>query len=223
MHPILKHIEKLKGMEFPSGKITIAMPIRENPPIEVYGAFMNLERPSCYLITTNAVPIDVARNDLVKIFLVQQPDATHLLFWDSDIVPPADALKKLWSHNKPIVSALYFRKVPPFYPVMSIWNPTLGGLSPVIAWEDGKLIPVDGVGMGFCLIRRDVFQAMDPPWFTFNSKWGCSEDFAFCLKAKELGYKVWVDTSVICKHSANVLIDKDYYSAFRIKELIREQ
>jgi len=95
-----------------------------------------------------------------------------ILVHNSDTIPPSDGLKKLWRWNKPIVSGLYFRKVPPFYPVMSIWNVSMGGLSPVIAWEDGKLIPVDGVGMGFCLIRRDVFQALKPPWFSFNNKWG---------------------------------------------------
>jgi len=220
--PKIPFDESIKGKEIVSKKITIAIPLYGNPPIDFVASYMNLEKPNHYLITTNAVPIDTARNDLVKMFLVQHPDSSHLLFWDSDTIPPPDGLKKLWRWNKPIVSGLYFRKVPPFYPVMSIWNVSMGGLSPVIAWEDNKLIPVDGVGMGFCLIRRDIFQALKPPWFSFNNKYGVSEDFYFCLRVKEeLGEKIWVDTSCVCKHASNVLIDKDYYSAFRIKELTR--
>lgn len=187
-----------------NGALFIAMPSRGMVHLDLLTSYMGLIKPRHYFLSTNQIPIDSARNQLVSNFLVKSPDATHLLFWDDDIIPRPDALMKLWSHNKPIVSGLYFRKGPPHEPVMGIklTSPQgQEGFSPFVNWEDGKTYSVDGVGMGFCLIRKDVFQAMEYPWFHFGQY---SEDYTFCEKAKELGFKVLIDTSVILNH----LIDK---------------
>ena len=54
--------------------------------------------------TVNVQPVDNARNEIVKAFL--ESDCTHLLFIDSDTIPPLDALKRLLAHDKPIISAI---------------------------------------------------------------------------------------------------------------------
>jgi hypothetical protein len=76
--------------------------------------------------------------------------------------------------------------------------------------EDSLLIKVDYNGMGFMLVRRGVFEALEYPWFGpkyFQFEKGdnavydfCSEDVAFCLSAKAAGFPVWVDPSIRVGH-----------------------
>ena len=55
--------------------------------------------------------IDVARDKAVEVAL--NMGAKHVLYLDSDIHPPRDALAKLLAHKLPIVSALYARRQNP--------------------------------------------------------------------------------------------------------------
>lgn len=72
-------------------------------------------------------------------------------------------------------------------------------------WSD---IPITGVsewdacGTGGMLIRRRVIDAMAFPWFEAGktAKDHIGEDLYFCTKAKELGYRVWVDSDVRTGH-----------------------
>lgn len=198
------------------GAVFIAMPSRGIVPIDLFVAYMGLIKPRHYFLTTNEIPIDVARNSLVANFLVKRPEATHVLFWDDDVLPPRDALLRLWAHNEAIVSGLYFRKAPPHEPLMSVKvvSPTgITGMSPFIHWEEDKSYYVDGVGMGFCLIRRDVFQNIEHPWFEFGT-W--SEDYMFCEKAQEAGYKIKIDTSIKLQHVADrIQVGQDFYLRYK--------
>jgi hypothetical protein len=62
-----------------------------------------------------------------------------------------------------------------------------------------ELMEVDGCGMHFCLIRRDVIEAIEPPWFKRNQA-GAGEDFYFCRKVKEAGFGIYLDLSVQTGH-----------------------
>lgn len=209
--------DKLEGIVF------MAMPSRGYIPVDLLVSYMSLLKPKHYFLTSNEIPLDAARNSLVANFLVKRPDATHLLFWDDDIIPQTDALLKLWSHNEAIVSGLYFRKGPPHEPLMSVKvrSPSgQEGFSPFLLWEEGKSYYVDGVGMGFCLIRRDVFQNVEYPWFEFGKY---SEDYIFCAKAQEVGYKVKIDTTVKLAHVADRLqIGSQQFDMYK-EQLIRSQ
>lgn len=215
----------LKDTTVPSsqidGTLFIAMPSRGNISIDLLTAYMGLQKPKHYFLSTNIVPLDAARNDLVAKFLTKTPDATHIIFWDDDIIPNPGDLAKLWSHNEPIVSGLYFKKQPPHEPLMSLTVRDVetgeDGMTHLIDWEENKPYYVDGVGMGFCLIRRDVFQDIPPPWFKFGF---LSEDYNFCVKAKEYGYKIKVDTSVKLTHiSDRSYVNNDLFRRYQQDEI----
>jgi hypothetical protein len=69
------------------------------------------------------------------------------------------------------------------------------------------LIEVDFVGFAFMLIRKGVFEKMDYPYFRttiHKFKWrqfNTSEDTGWCIRAKEAGFKVYVDPHVRVKHT----------------------
>ena len=206
-----------------AGEVFIGMPCDGYIPIDVLPAYMDLKKPKHYFRTNNIVPLDAARNQMVKEFLVKSPSATHMLLWDSDVKPEAEHLMMLWEHDEPIVSGLLFKKLPPFEPLMSlITMDQYGnrGYVPLKMWEDGKPYYVDAVGLGFILIRKDVFQNIPYPWFKFTD---LSEDYYFCQKARDAGYKIKVDTRVIPDHISDRLpITKDIFARYQ-QDLIAKQ
>lgn len=62
---------------------------------------------------------------------------------------------------------------------------------------DGSIIKVDGIGMGLTFIRREVFEALEYPYFKFE-RYG--EDLYFCRKASKAGFSIYVDTSIWGEH-----------------------
>lgn len=126
--------------------------------------------------------------------------ATHVLWVDSDMVFPADALVRLLAHRKPIVACNYSTRRPPCEPVAKSLDNThwiytdhvSTGLEPAIA-----------CGMGLMLTETGVFTALPKPWFDLGPVQTktegvkpavIGEDFYFCYYANgELGIHPYVD------------------------------
>lgn len=156
-------------------------------------------------IARGILNLDTLRNDLVRMAL-EDKQVTHVLFLDSDCIieepkDPNEALKNLLACNAPIVSGLYrAKKSKGLYPY-AMWakHPAAEyGYTDIPKWT-GNYITVDAIGMGFCLIRREVFEKIPPPWFQWD-KPTPSEDFAFCEKARKAGYDIKVFTDVKLSH-----------------------
>jgi hypothetical protein len=145
-----------------------------------------------------------ARNGAAKYFLTSDCDA--LLFLDSDMMPPADMLIKLVEHDKPVVSALAFKRVPDYEPcIFKVINET----EAVVYHDYPKgLIEVAGVGMACCLIKKEVFERVPSPWF-MPGKLG--EDLAFCKRVKEAGIPIYCDTELVCGHVTSIPIGEGHY------------
>ena len=69
---------------------------------------------------------------------------------------------------------------------------------------------VKGSGFGCVLINSDVLKTMTYPYFQYvirdqpNNM--LSEDLYFCYAASKLGYDIYVDTRVACKHVARKVV-----------------
>ena len=62
---------------------------------------------------------------------------------------------------------------------------------------------IDACGGSGLLMKREVFQKMNSPWFEFIYENGLlvkGEDFNFCEKAIKLGYEIWADCNLIQQH-----------------------
>ena len=192
--------------------------------------FALLERPAGTVHNfARGTPWDIARQQLAEAAL--KSSAKYLLFWDSDNLVPPDALRRLMSHNLPIVSALYYRRHEPVTPAM--WNlvppepkcstcgqpvKAKGKYVPITNWPEGNpLVECDVIGLGFCLISRRVLERLDEkfpnePWFLWTQgRRGIkeedylSEDFYFMERCAEVGFKPIVDTGVLSKHIGDVV------------------
>lgn len=119
--------------------------------------------------------------------------ATHLLYIDADTIPPLDVLPKLLNHNEPVVGALYYGR-----------KNNTGPQKRAVAWiqdDDNqsflseKFVEVDGMGLGCTLLSRDAFTS-----FSFNDWGGPSDDYEAFDRLRQNGFRVMLDTTLICKH-----------------------
>ncbi len=176
------------------------------------------------LIQVTSTIIADGRNTVVETFL-SKPRATHLLFLDSDIISSSNACRKLLSHNKELISGLYFQRGQYQFPTIyqytgnhkidgkirptfsSLTAPVYGYLSKkrlphvgityaTIEGNDG-LVKIGGCGTGFLLVKREVFEKIPFPWFSFEKG---GEDLYFSDKARQYGFDIWADMSVLLGH-----------------------
>ena len=81
------------------------------------------------------------------------------------------------------------------------------------------VVEVDWVSGGGLLVHRDVIEAIEWPPFqdVWDQKTGrrlMGHDVSFCLKAKEKGFKILVDTDVNSDHGKFGYISREYAEAF---------
>lgn len=164
-----------------------------------------LDQP-CPTSLVGAEGTDVAkqRNDVVETMYREKAD--WVLFVDDDHIFDPRSLMRLWNRRVPIVSALIVSRKAPYRTVQLRWK---GGnlwdqVSPS-ELQGNSLVEVDLVGMGFTLIRREVFDKIPRPWFKTGeeTEWGwMSEDAFFCWQAKRAGFSLYADCGVRVPHLA---------------------
>jgi hypothetical protein len=138
------------------------------------------------------------RQNLTKAAIDQ--GASHILWLDSDMMFPADIIDSMLRHNLDIVACNYSTRTVPFkgvaYTKIGDWN---SWLRPYTG-QGKKLRAVEGVGMGCMLVNVDVFKNMPKPWYEvkYSEKYNdfIGEDFYFCENARQLGYKIIIDTEL---------------------------
>lgn len=168
-----------------------------------------------------------SRNKLAALALDMEAD--YILWLDSDMVFDADTLERMMDvldeHPEiDVLSGLYFRRGHPFTPVLfSKLEPKEDGTlehEGVEAVPD-ELFEVAGCGFGCVLMRTDMLLDIAAKegggvWFTPLATAG--EDTAFCIRARENGYKIFCDPSITLGHMAYTPVTKDFYHALKEAE-----
>lgn len=145
----------------------------------------------------------------------------YILWLDSDMVFPSYVLKQFMQDDKDIVAGLYFRRAYPFTPVAFSELRREDGILRIKDLEEwpNDLFEVDGVGFGCVLMKTDcLFDIAGKEggvWFTPTQDAG--EDAAFCLRAKEYGYKIWVDPAVKLGHVGQTVITEGVYRKRKVE------
>ena len=206
----------------------VGIPIVGLPSWELMRSIIGLKSPQGFAYFTvgeyrRPKPIDTARNEIVEMFLADER-LEWLMFVDSDATLHPLTLNRLLSWRVPIVSVLCFtRRVPVIPGVFGEFvedDKREVKIQPIMDWlaqhpqlltraatilktdyEDG-LIESSFVGMHATVIRREVFENMKPPYFVLNQEKQNGEDVYFCEKAAQLGFKSYVDMSVVAGHQS---------------------
>lgn len=134
------------------------------------------------------------RSALVQAAMDAQ--ATHLLWLDSDMRFPKDALTRMLRHNVPIVAANYPMRRHPILPVAQRHAEGHLFTTP----SDTGLVAVDACGMGVMLVQMAVYHALPKPWFVLGYNRAedgyVGEDYYFCQQARSKGFPVAVDQAL---------------------------
>lgn len=153
----------------------------------------------------------------------------YLLWIDSDIVFGMEQIMAIFQkmHMNPdikVLSGVYRTQDGVHSTVIRTWDKEaflktgiFPQMTPEELLEEGKkdkrgLVKIFGVGMGFMMIRRGVFEQIQYPWFgpvfheiehTYDFS---SEDISFCHKLNDAGIPVYADPKIIVGHEKPVII-----------------
>jgi hypothetical protein len=159
--------------------------------------------------------IDAGRNQMATDALAQGFD--EMMWIDSDIAFHPDDVERLRAHNLPFTCGLYPKKGPRQFACEF-----LPGTSTVRFGKTGGLVEVRYCGFGFTHVRRAVFETIRDklelptcnqrfksllvPFFQpmvvpeGEGNWSLSEDYAFCERARRVGFAVMADTRIRLWH-----------------------
>jgi len=136
---------------------------------------------------------------------LKDPTVTHLYFMDYDVVPPKGTLQKLLGYDLPIVAGIY-----PMQTNQQVWSFKCGS-----EWYPrhrkiltDRLCEVNCLAGSTLLVKREVLEKLPNPPFKIKYKevtdegrcYDEGEDEYFSRIAREAGYKLMVDPTIICKH-----------------------
>lgn len=137
------------------------------------------------------------RHKLAKMCI--EDGCTHILWLDSDMMFPPTLAASLLSHKKPIVACNYSTRTEPrksvAYYKIGEWENWMNSKN-----QTEALTIIEAIGLGCMLCETNVFTGMFPPYFEVqydeNLKEWIGEDFYFCKKLNDQGYKILVDNKL---------------------------
>ncbi|MCJ2136614.1 hypothetical protein MKK69_21605 [Methylobacterium sp. J-026] len=148
------------------------------------------EMPMSIVVGKSSIVAD-ARN--MGLDFAQKLKADYVLFIDSDMTFPRDALLRLLVRNVDIIAATYSRRTAPFH--------FLGDILPEQPADVPKgLLEMARIPTGFLLVKATVFERLKRPYFRFRvdeeAGVNIGEDYDFSDRVRSLGYRIWCDPSL---------------------------
>ena len=182
-----------------------------------WGCLSQLQRP---LGTRLAVVEGANVADNFNKGLRQLKEDWVQLWGDDHTFPPdllLNLLVKLDEHPEAdIIVPLCLTRHQPFNPPVGVnwWETDYGSMAKLpltLVPPPGELFEVMEAGLPGAVIRRRVIDEVGDPWFSWNTiydgsrdppvKLHMGEDYYFCRKVREKGFKVFVDTSNVIGHT----------------------
>ena len=159
---------------------------------------------------------ELARTTLVEHMFNKKFDA--IAFIDSDMSPNVDLdsmFEKFWHLDFPVISALTSSKGREHKILLFEKHPHVS--YPMLnehLYEADSIIKVYAIGFGACLIRREVFEKIDLPWFKTNWEYvvpetgdlkivggvGMGADFYFSMKCNQNDIPIYLDCGTLVHH-----------------------
>ncbi len=186
--------------------------------------YMSAEGYTVDLLFNSGSVLHRQRNNLVRSFLTgnHSKDHTHLIWIDSDMVFPSDAIKKLLSHDKDIVGVNYCARQ---------------GAPRFTAGKEGQrfqtkpdstgLEKVDVLGFGLMAVKKEVLEKMEYPWCDFLTigEGLLGEDEYFCSKAINSGFEIYCDQDLSKQvyHIGQTMLDYNFPNLYQEHQQAQSQ
>jgi hypothetical protein len=208
--------------------IAVGFPVWQSVASPFFQSVMELELPPDVprkVIEGNLV---AEQHERIARWFVEETAADYLLLLEQDHRFPPNLLERAANYTDPVVGALYYTRMEPYWPVALVPRPPYWERPEVWRgdWHDVELTPlwpsledswtgrapggsrglyaVCAIGFGCVAIRRDVLEdaPKDEPYFQNHYEFGkwWTDDVWFCCRALQRGYGVFVDTEVEIPH-----------------------
>lgn len=205
-------------------KILIAIPCMDQVPAPFAQSLAMIRKPDGDDVACSfqmGSLIYTSRNNLaLQAF---QVEADYMFWLDSDMVFQQDLLvdmkREMDEKGLDFLTGLYFRRTPPFTPVL--FDQLEIDEEGACTWTDYKDVPeglfkVGGCGFGAVLIKTDVlFEVQSKYNGMFNPIANMGEDLSFCWRARQCGYDIWCDPSMVIGHVGYTVINDKFYQSYR--------
>jgi len=216
-----KFVDRIKSLDYEDYDILLVDNSKTNLFYEEVKKKHDVDVMYLSLDVPNMEKIIRSRNYILDYAVDESYD--YILMMDCDVIPPANILSKLLSHEKEIVSGLYF----------GLFGPTGKQKNDTVAWKiasdkevaeinlrfpefikkhgiprrhlteeevkSGELQEVIIPSAGCMLLSREVFKKIRYGLLDVSG-YETSDDIFFCQKAREAGFKLYCDPSIKCEH-----------------------
>ena len=205
-------------------KVLIAIPAMDSVPTQFAWSLATLQKEQNTIVAFQISSlVYTARNELARGAIKMGAD--FVLWLDSDMVFEPDTLKRLLKDYEEkkgdIITGVYYRRVPPFTPVL---YDEFNVADEAVTWKETRdvkddFFEVEGCGFGCVLMPTetlfDVYEKYGQP---FDPISGSGEDLSFCWRARQLGYKIVCYPSIQPGHVGHQIITKEFYEAYKSRE-----
>jgi hypothetical protein len=198
-------------------KVMVGIPIHRPIEFKVFESFLRMTNLRNniqleYCMVSNSLIYD-GREYIASEFM--KSECEYLMFIDSDMTFHPQSIEFLVRHNKEFVTAKAFKRVKPYQPCFYTkveYNNDQPNLETPIQYGEG-LLRIEGAGLACALIKRSAFEKIEKPYFFPYPNIG--EDLTFCLKLKEAGVEMFVDTTLQFGHLAQIeIFEKDFVEEY---------
>lgn len=203
-------------------KIMIAVPCMDQVPVAFCNSLAMLKRVEDTKLVMIAGSLIYSSRDQLATMAIQK-EADYVLWLDSDMVFRPDTLISMFNtvqdKDIDILTGLYFRRVPPYSPVL-FDKLDYNAETNAIDFTEFKAIPdeifeVGGCGFGCVFMDTQVFLEVQSKHGNMFAPIGHNgEDIAFCVRARDCGFKIYCDPSIICGHVGYSVVDDQFFRAF---------
>ena len=195
-------------------KLLIAIPTMETVPVVFLKSLLGLQAK----LIKDGVDFEIRIESGTLIYLARDRLAsrainhgfTHVLWLDSDMVFHSHIFEDLSFSGKSFVTGIAHSRRAPFSSCVfkDIELDTLARYTldeyPTTTFE------IAGCGLACALMETKILEDVMLKWGTcFTPRKQYGEDLIFCLRAKNLGYKIWCEPTVRLGHLAHLTVWPD--------------
>lgn len=207
-------------------KIFIAIPCMEDLPVDFVKSLTRLQTLGQTTINYSVGSLVYASRQFLAETAVKE-GADYILWLDSDMTFDSDLLIDLMKdvqEGRDFVSGLYFRRKPPYTPVLykKIRMGMFANEGITIEYDDypeNEIFEIDACGFGGVLMRTEMVKAIiEKEGHTFSPLLGYGEDISFCIRAKRLGYQLWCDSRIKMGHIAKTVANEETFKAYNARK-----
>jgi len=193
-------------------------------------SILAMEKPNLiYLEAPDHGDIADKREEQIAVGL--REGCTHIFVCDADMVYHPLVLRRLFAlfdSGADLAGGLIYRGYRPYEPVMWDKDNPDKRLQFFVDYRPGPPLEVGGTGCACLLIKREVFEKLERPWFVMGEEIEVrqnvkiirkrGEDAYFTKRAVKEGFKLMIDTEFDIPHIREFQIDRHFYLLHAIVE-----